>query len=195
MPTQMAPWVGATRHGIDLHVVCAPFDDFGRVPEIDTPDPITVHRLRPVRLRRGQTWWMYPGLGSVIERVRPDLVHVATEVYGLLYSQVDFDRYPVTGHVADNIWSFGSTLESTIRLRRASRILRRVSGLASWNEAGLDLARRFGLREGVPTVVVPGRLSTSEPFESAASDRERHREALGFGSDCVVGFVGRLSRE
>jgi hypothetical protein len=128
---------------------------------------------------------MYPGLGQVIERVRPDLVHVATEVYGLFYSQVDFDRYPVTGHVADNIWSFGPKLERTIRLHRASRILRRISGLASWNEAGLDFGRSLGLREGVPTVVVPGRLSTSEPFESAASDRGPHREALGFGSDCV----------
>lgn len=195
MPTQMAPWVGATRHGIDLHVVCAPFDDFGRVPQIDPPEPIVAHRLKPLRLRRGQTWWMYPGLRSVIEQVRPDLVHVATEAYGLFYSQVDLDRYPVTGHVADNLWSFGPGLERTIRLRRASRILGRLSGLASWNQAGLDLARNFGLREGAPTVVVPGRLSRSEAFESAAADRSRHRDALGFGSDCVVGFVGRLSRE
>jgi glycosyltransferase involved in cell wall biosynthesis len=195
MPTQMAPLEGATRHGIDVHVVCAPFDDFGRVPKSEPPDSINVHRLRPIRLRRGQTWWMYPRLRRLIEQVRPDVVHVATEVYGLFYSQVDFRRYPVTGHVADNIWSFGPRVERTIRLRRASSILGRLSGLASWNEAGLDFGRSLGLREGVPTVVVPGRLSTSEPFEAAASDRGRHREALGFGPDCVVGFVGRLSPE
>jgi glycosyltransferase involved in cell wall biosynthesis len=195
MPTQMAPWHGATRQGIDLHLACAPFDDFGQVPEVEPPDPINVHRLEPRRLRRGQTWWVYPGLGRLIEELRPDLVHVATEAYGLFFSQLDFHRYPVTAHVADNIWSFGPRLERAIRLRRASRVLRRLSGLASWNQAGLDLARTFGLRDGTPTLVAPSRLSASEPFELAAADRSRHRQALGVDSGCIVGFVGRLSPE
>ena len=195
MPTQMAPWHGATRHGIDLHLACAPFDDFGRIPEVEPPDPIIVHQLDPLRLRRGQTWWVYPGLGRLIQELRPDLVHVATEAYGLFFSQMDFHRYPVTAHIADNIWSFGPRLERAVRLRRASRILRRLSGLASWNQAGLDLARTFGLRDGIPTLVAPSRLSASEPFELAASDRSRHRQALGLESGCIVGFVGRLSPE
>ncbi|HWL48298.1 MAG TPA: glycosyltransferase family 4 protein [Acidimicrobiia bacterium] len=195
MPTQMAPWQGATGHGIEIHLACAPFDDFGRVPEVAPPHPINVHRLNPLRLRRGQTWWTYPGLGGLIKDLKPDLVHVATEAYGLLFSQMDFRRYPVTGHTADNIWSFGPSPERAIRLRRATRVLRRLSGLASWNQAGLDLARKFGLREGIPTVVVPSRLSASEPFEEAVSDRAAHRRALGFDSKCIVGFVGRLSPE
>jgi glycosyltransferase involved in cell wall biosynthesis len=120
---------------------------------------------------------------------------VATEVYGLLFSQMDFRSYPVTAHIADNIWSFGPTLERTIRLRRGSRVLRRLSGLASWNQAGIDRAKTFGLREGTPTVVAPSRLSASEPFAEAASDRTSHRHALGLDSGCIVGFVGRLSRE
>lgn len=195
MPTQMAPWHGATGHGIEIHLACAPFDDFGRVPEIEPPDPIIVHRLSPLRLRRGQTWWIYPGLGRLIRELRPDLVHVATEVYGLFFSQMDFHRYPVTGHVADNIWSFGPRPERAIRLRRAARILKRLSGLASWNQAGLDLARAFGLSDGAPTVVLPSRLSASEPFELAASNRTEHRRSLGLDSGCIVGFVGRLSPE
>jgi glycosyltransferase involved in cell wall biosynthesis len=195
MPTQMAPWHGATRHGIEVHLACAPFDDFGRVPDVEPPDPINVHRLTPLRLRRGQTWWMYPGLGRLIRDLRPELVHVATEAYGLLYSQMDFSRHPVTGHIADNIWSFGPGPERFIRLRRAARVLRRLSGLASWNQAGLDHAHTFGLEEGTPTVVVPSRLSESEPFERAAADRSGHRSALGLDSGCIVGFVGRLSAE
>lgn len=195
MPTQMAPWQGASDHGIEIHLACAPFDDFGRVPEVEPPDSIRVHRLNPLRLRRGQTWWLYPGLGGLIKDLDPDLIHVATEAYGLLFSQLDFRRYPVTGHIADNIWSFGPRAERAIRLRRAARVLRRLSGLASWNQAGLALARSFGLRDGVPTVVAPSRLSASEPFERAASERMSHRRALGLDTDCIVGFVGRLSPE
>jgi glycosyltransferase involved in cell wall biosynthesis len=195
MPTQMAPWHGATRHGIEIHLACAPFDDFGRIPQVEPPDAINVHRLRPLRIRRGQTWWLYPGLSGLIRELRPDLVHIATEAYGLWFSQVDFRRHPVTGHVADNIWSFGPGLERTIRLRRAGSVLKRLSGLASWNQAGIDQARAYGLREGVPTVVAPSRLSDPEPFAEAASDRMSHRRAHGLGSECVVGFVGRLSRE
>jgi glycosyltransferase involved in cell wall biosynthesis len=191
----MAPWHGAAGHGIEIHLACAPFDDFGRVPEVEPPSSVNVHRLSPRKLRRGQTWWLYPGLTGLIKDLEPDLVHVATEVYGLFFSQMDFRRYPVTAHIADNIWSFGPALERTIRLRRAGSVLRRLSGLASWNQAGIDQARSHGLRDGVPTVVAPSRLSDSAPFAEAASGRASHRRALGMGSGCIVGFVGRLSRE
>jgi glycosyltransferase involved in cell wall biosynthesis len=131
----------------------------------------------------------------LIRELKPDVVHVATEAYGLWFSQMDFRRYPVTAHVADNIWSFGPSMERTIRLRRATRVLKRLSGLASWNQAGIDKAKVFGLEEGTPTIVAPSRLSETEPFAEAASDRASHRRALGLDSGCVVGFVGRLSRE
>jgi glycosyltransferase involved in cell wall biosynthesis len=196
MPTQMAPWEGAAHHGIDMHVACAPFDDFWRVPAIEPPAGLTVHRFQPRGwIRRQHLWWVYPGLGGLIDRLRPDVIHVAAEVYGLLYSQVDFDKYPITGHATDNIWTDGSWLERTIRLNRAGRILRRLAGLASWNMEGLALGRKYGLRPEVPTVVVPGRLTSSDPFEAAALDRDHHRKTLGFGSECIIGFVGRLVPE
>lgn len=131
----------------------------------------------------------------MIKSLRPDVIHVCAEVYGLLYSQLDFDEYPIAGHSTDNIWDDGSWLERTIRLQRAGRILRRLSGLASWNQEGLELGRRYGLRPGAPTAVVPGRLTSPEPFEKAASHRDAHRDRYGFGDECVVGFVGRLLPE
>jgi glycosyltransferase involved in cell wall biosynthesis len=80
-------------------------------------------------------------------------------------------------------------------LNRAGRILRRLAGLASWNQEGLELGRKYGLRPGVPTALVPGRLTSSVPFEAAAAERDRHRRAHGFDSRCIVGFVGRLVPE
>jgi glycosyltransferase involved in cell wall biosynthesis len=196
MPTQMAPWEGAARHGIDMHVACAPFDDFWRLPVTDPPASLTVHRFQPRGwIRRQHLWWVYPGLGRLIKELRPDMIHVAAEVYGLFYSQVDFDSYPITGHSTDNIWTDGVWLERTIRLHRAGRILRRLAGLASWNQEGLALGRKYGLGPDAPTAVVPGRLSSSEPFEAAAAVRERHRETYGFASDRIIGYVGRLVPE
>lgn len=195
MPTQMAPWEGATRNGAELHLAGVAVDDSRRVPDTPVPDGITFHPLEAVRLRRGQTWWVYRGLGRLIGRLDPDIVHVATEVYGLWYSQVGIGRRPVAGHTADNIWTFGPSLESRIRLGRARRVLSGLAGLASWNQAGIDLAHQHGLPPGTPTVVVPGRLSRSEPFEAARRDRARLRRAHGFGEECVFGYVGRFSAE
>lgn len=193
MPTQMAPWDGAARQGVDLHVATAPFDDFWKVPEVEAPASLTVHRFDPRGwIKRQHLWWVYPGLGRLIKDLRPDLIHVAAEVYGLFYSQVDFDEYPIAGHSTDNIWDDGSWIERTIRLRRASRILGRLTGLASWNQAGIDLGRKYGLRPDRPTTIVPSRLTSSQPFETAAQHRQMHRQDFGFGAEVVVGFVGRF---
>lgn len=196
MPTQMAPWDGAARHGIEIHVACAPFDDFWQVPDVAPPATLTIHRFQPRGwVRRQHLWWVYPGLGGLIDQLRPDVIHVAAEVYGLFYTQVDFGSYPITGHSTDNIWTDGVWLERTIRLKRAGRILRRLAGLASWNREGLVLGHKYGLRADAPTAVVPSRLTSSEPFEAAASARYHHRQRLGFGSECIIGFVGRLVPE
>ncbi|HLT96716.1 MAG TPA: hypothetical protein VK070_08000, partial [Acidimicrobiia bacterium] len=64
MPTQMAPWDGAARQGVDLHVATAPFDDFWKVPEVEAPASLTVHRFDPRGwIKRQHLWWVYPGLG------------------------------------------------------------------------------------------------------------------------------------
>lgn len=196
MSTQMAPWEGAAEHGVDLHVVCAPFDDRGQVPSTKPPDTFAIHPFRPRGwVSRGHLWWLYPGLGRFIKRLKPDLVHVTAEVYGLFYSQLNFGEYPITGHAVDNIWTHGSRLESAIRLRRASRILPRLSGLASWNQRGIELGLEFGLRPSVPTTILPARLSNATRFLDAAGERAQHRRAFGFGNECVVGYVGRIVPE
>lgn len=192
MPEQMAHWVEAARIGVDLHVACAVPDSVS----LEEMNSIAIHSYQPRGLMgRGHLWWIYPGLGDLVTDLNPDVVHVTAETYGLFYSQIDLTERRVAGHVVDNIWTHGRILERTIRLGRARRILKRLSGCASWNTAGLELARRFGLPAETPTVLFPARIASPAPFREAAARRAESRQALGFGEQPVVGFLGRLVPE
>lgn len=192
VPEQMAHWFAARDRGVDLHFACAPGTSGEEGSDLD----MDIHLFRPRGwVRRGHLWWWYPGLASLVEDLEPDIIHVTAETYGLTFSQLDLRRDRVVGHVVDNLWTHGNLLEREIRLRRASRILGQLAGVASWNQAGLDLALEYGLPPTVPTTIVPGRIAAPAPFEEAASRREENRERWGFGSRPVAGFLGRLVPE
>ncbi len=194
IPSQMAHWEAVQRHGIDVHLVgtlVGPKQDWWVTTVPDSAVSIHVHQPRGW-VRRGSLWWMYPGLPSLIRRLQPDLIHVAAEPWALFYSQLDLRRYPTVGHGADNLWIHGGWLETTVRLRRARSILGRLAGFASWNTAGIEYARRFGLEPDAPTLVVPSRLSDPEPFIAASKDRDRLRSRDHVGGDLVIGFVGQV---
>lgn len=191
MPEQMAHWEAASRMGVDLHVACAR-------PRVEASVAVDadLHILQPTGwVRRGHLWWLYRGLGELVRSLRPDVIHVTAETYGLFFSQLDLRRQRVIGHAVDNLWVHGNPVEREIRLWRARRVLRRLAGLASWNRAGLELGHRFGFPESLPTVVVPGRIASPRPFERAAVEREAHRRRLGFGPAPVIGYLGRLVPE
>lgn len=191
MPEQMAHWEAASRMGVDLHVACA-----RPQAEVSVDTGAELHFLRPTGwVRRGHLWWLYRGLRPLVRSLRPDVIHVTAETYGLFFSQLDLRRRRVVGHAVDNIWVHGNPVEREIRLWRARRVLRLLAGLASWNEAGLELGHRFGFPEDLPTVVVPGRIASPEPFERAAVEREVHRRRLGLGSPPAIGYLGRLVPE
>jgi glycosyltransferase involved in cell wall biosynthesis len=195
IPEQMAPWRAVSQTGIELHVACS---TRGSSVNRDHPsaDEFEIHDFKPVGLvSRGHLWWLYPGLRKLIRRLNPDVVHVTAEVYGLFYSQVDFDRRPIVGHVVDNIWTHGSVLERSIRLSRARRVLKKLSGVASWNRAGLELARRYGMKPGTPTAIVPARLVDPAPFRHARVRRSVLRTQQGIDDRVTVGFAGRLVPE
>lgn len=192
VPEQMAHWFAAADMGVDLHFACAR----GTSGETGEDLNLDIHLFKPVGwVRRGHLWWWYPGLASLVRELEPDVIHATAETYGVTFSQLDLDRYRVVGHVVDNLWTHGSFLEREIRLRRASRIIRRLAGLASWNEAGLELAYRYGLQSHIPTTIVPGRIASPEPFEEAAARRSEERAKWGFGDKPVAGFLGRLVPE
>jgi len=196
LPSQAAHWSAFADLDVDLHMVgglSAPGDDWwttGKASDIAT------HVIRPRGwVTRGQHWWIYPGLSALIKRLKPDVVHVGAEPWGLFYSQVLPGGIPTVGHGADNIWVHGSPIETKIRITRARSILKRLSGYVSWNTAGIRLARKFGLPVERPTLVAPNRIPDPQSFEDAARRRDLHRAELGITDKTVVGFVGRLVPE
>lgn len=195
IPEQMAPWRALSRSGVELHVACSKPESPGD-PDDSLAGDFEVHDFKPIGwVSRGHLWWLYPGLRNLIRRLNPDVIHVTAEVYGLFYSQVDFDGRPIVGHAVDNIWTHGSAVERAIRLARARRILKKLSGVASWNQAGLELARQYGMKPGTPTAVVPARLADPAPFRRARDQRTALRAQQGLDDQVTIGFMGRLVPE
>jgi glycosyltransferase involved in cell wall biosynthesis len=166
-------------------------------PDLDT---VVLDPLSPFP-KRGRLWWMYRRLGSALTEIRPDVVHVLSEPWGLLVSQSLALRprhhARVCAHGCDNRYHFGPRWEQFIR-RNVLRVqLPRLDGFASWNSDGLRLARAAGLGSQTPGVVVPAVVPDPDVFRPASlEDRQRLREELGLPlGEVVVGFVGRLSRE
>ena len=196
LPSQAAHWAAFSRIGVDLHMVgglAAPDDDWWTTGEVAD---ITTHVLEPRGwVKRGQHWWVFPGLRDLVQRLQPDVIHVGAEPWALFFSQVLPSRIPTVAHGADNLWVHGSLLETKLRIARARSVLRRLSGYASWNTAGIELAREFGLPPERPTLLAPNRIPDPNPFDHAARSRAEHRAGLELGDQNVVGFVGRLVPE
>lgn len=196
LPSQAAHWDHAQRLGVDLHMfgtLRPPMQDWwttGVSPEIDT-ELFTPREWS----QRGTLWWTYPGLGAAVKRLNPDVIHVTQEPWALFFSQLDLHRYRVAAQGGDNLWVHGAWLENRIRLWRARRILSRLSGFASWNSDGIRLAKKYGLSADLPTLIAPSRVPELGPFDVARSERARHRDRFEFGSEVIVGYVGRLASE
>lgn len=195
---QWAPALG--RMGVDVHML-GPVDGYqpqGFAGESTPPEGVVAHRYTPRVLRQSadHLWWQVPHLHDIVRRVRPDVVHVASEVWGLLVAQALTTRVPVVVHGADNLFAFGPRWESRIRTTVARRNLRRVAGYVSWNQAGLELARRFGLPPSAVGEVTPAYAPSPDLLSSMAARREITRRTLGLGDDTfALGFVGRLNTQ
>lgn len=157
------------------------------VPSATRPSVRHVHRIQPKDLGRGRghLWWVMPGLGRLIADVRPDVIHVNSEPWGLLVSQALRHHGVVVAHGAETRYTWGSPVEQAVRRAVVRRNLRRLSGFASWNEAGVVLARENGLPAAAPTTVVPAITAA----DSGVAPAPVH------GPELVVGFVGRLLPE
>jgi glycosyltransferase involved in cell wall biosynthesis len=157
------------------------------VPSAVPPALRHVHHLEARDLRPGKDhlWWLMAGLGDLLASVRPHVVHVNSEPWGLLVLQALRWHPVVVAHGAENHFDSGALLERTVRMAIASRNLRRLSAYVSWNVAGAELARRHGLRAGAPTAVLPAITASPAPARPARTTRP----------ELVVGFVGRLTPE
>ncbi len=192
VPEQLETWGCAARlPGVDLHLAGAMTHDRSEsyLAPLGIPDWGTTHRLDAKGwIGRGRLWWNLDGLEGLIERLRPDVVHVHSEVWGRLVGQALRTDAPVTAHGAENVsLTHGARAEALLRVRMAERNIARLAGYASWNAEGVEIVRRHGLPPGTPTVVAPAIVPDPAPFLAV--------EPTPADGPVRIGYIGRLVPE
>lgn len=197
LPTQQALWEEVAKLGPDVHAAYSPDAPSWAPGSSVRPSFGTCHELEVRRLRGDrETWMAYRGLGTLIRRLRPDLIHVLHEPWSIVASQVITVRTGlVVTHGWENLWDQGGAVERQLRHVTATRNLRNLSGFACANTSGITWARRWGLRFATPTLVVSPDLPRLERFTSSEARRSAGRSRLGVDAGFVVGYVGRLVPE
>ncbi|MDQ6697948.1 MAG: glycosyltransferase family 4 protein [Actinomycetota bacterium] len=193
VPDQLCTWQSASElDSIDLHIAGSLEPDVSEsyLAPLARPTWGVVHELAATGLvRRGRLWWRLAGLETLIHRLRPDVVHVHSEVWGLLVSQALRAGSPVVAHGAENeSLIHGGWAEGRARQAVARRNSAKLAGYASWNRAGIDLMRRNGLALAAPTAVAPAIVPDPAPYLAA-------HPVMRPASGLRVGYVGRLVPE
>jgi glycosyltransferase involved in cell wall biosynthesis len=204
LPEQHAIWREAVTLGADVTLVGADLPYIGYWPwQGGDVDGIECLRLpvRQLRPARGPIWWWYDGLQAVIERRRPQVVHVLTEAWSTLVLQSLWIRrgsssFKVVAHGCDNQFLHGAAWERAMRLAALRFTLRQLDGYLSWNREGAQLAELHGLRRTVSAAVVPAVVPEPGLFTDDQSSQAEARSRFSLPADeSIVGFVGRLTRE
>jgi glycosyltransferase involved in cell wall biosynthesis len=187
-PELLVLWRACAAYDVDLHLLgavdAAPAGAFA--PRTAVPDFGTPHVVTPRDLTgRGLLWWWYPGLSSLVRRLRPDVVHVNGEPWAVGVTQAVSTSARVVVHGADNMFGHGSFVEAVPRRVVTRRNLRRAAAYVSWNARGVSLARSHGLRASAPTLVSPAVVP--DPLRYAGVPRTER--------PYTVGFLGRLVPE
>ena len=194
VPDQLETWGSASEiDGIDLHLAGSLTHDRSEsyLSTLEVPAWGTTHVLEPSGwVARGRLWWNLEGLEGLVGELRPDVVHVHSEVWGRLVTQALDTGAKVVAHGAENVsLDHGGRIEARIRRSLAVRNARRLAGYASWNQEGIDLLRCNGLPLDAPTAVAPAIVPDPTPFLSV--DHPVRSE----GGPVRVGYVGRLVPE
>lgn len=194
-PSQQALWEEVSRRDVDLHVAYTL--DIPRSGGVSPPSFGTRHQLKGVRVRADRLTWMgYRGLSRLINELQPDLVHVLNEPWSVVVHQaVHAKARHVVTHGCENLWDQGGRLEASARRHATRRNLRRTNGFVSWNSAGVAWARRSGLPQTSPAIVLCAELPRLERFSHPDRLRALGRAGWGFDQEFVVGYVGRLVPE
>ena len=206
-PEHMELWRACRRAGADITVVGSTFNPYaGKLPWTPAvPSDLECILLRPLGFQReaGYLKWWYPGLGKALRTVKPDIIHVISEPWGLLVIESEIIRSlrrmnsSLCVHGCDNIYHYGNTIERLTRRAVLRGMEPRLDGFVSWNSAGIDLARSTGLSTSTPTAVIPGIVPDPDRL-TPPSPRQRRvlRTKLGLPQDeVVIGFFGRLVPE
>jgi glycosyltransferase involved in cell wall biosynthesis len=206
IPEQLTLWRACRDMGADITVIGTDANIYkGTWPwQPRRPEELPSVLLDPITpsLARGQLWWAYRGLRRTLSRIRPDIIHITSEPWGalvvqaLLVQRLAGPHVPVSIHIAENIYTQGSSAERTIRALVLRAVMPRLDGVATWSREVVALARREGLRS-VPTTVVPEIIPDPATFEPAEPARRRAlRRKFDLPLDeVVVGYVGRLHEQ
>jgi glycosyltransferase involved in cell wall biosynthesis len=198
-PTQLTIWREVAAAGVDLHMVgTLATQGSDSIPQQAAfPGWATSHELRPVRIRRASgPWWCYRDLRELIRELRPDVVHVLGEPWGLWVLQaLSASHTPVVSHGCETIWDQGTPPERVVRRIVAAKTLRRLAGFASWSTTGVLYARHWGLSIEAPTLVTTAELRDPSLFRAARSQRDDTRASWGISDEFVIGYVGRVVPE
>jgi glycosyltransferase involved in cell wall biosynthesis len=157
---------------------------------VGRPAVSNVHVARPRGwVPRGPLWWWYPGLRELLRNVRPDVVHVNSEPWGVLAQQavaIGRAKTTVVVHGADNIYMHGNGLERAARRLVLNRVLPALGGFASWNDQGIILAKQHGLSSEAPTLAAPATVPDPALYSGKSASAN---------GTFAVGYLGRLSSE
>lgn len=205
-PSLLPLWRACRQAGADVRLVGTTFNLYGDAWawEPGSGGEFVTAVLDPVvATRRGHLWWWYRGLGRVLARERPDLVHVAMEPWGLPAIQAVIHerraRARVCVHGAETILDQGSPPERWVRKRVLGWTLPRIDGYVGWHASAVEAVRAAGLPPSTPTCVVPAVLPDSDAFRPPSDAEAREaREAFGLPTEpgrIVMGFIGRLVHE
>ena len=171
-------------------VVPSRWGDAGVEP-VDGDDDV---QLRPVLLSGWNSLHVYPRLGRVLDRERPQLVHVDEEPFSLAALQlVELSRrrrIPAVFFAWENVDKW---LPVPLLLTRR-RVLSRAAGAIAGTPAAAEMIRRHGYAG--PLAVIPQFGVDPEVFSPDDEDRALTRAALAIepGEFCA-GFAGRLVPE
>jgi glycosyltransferase involved in cell wall biosynthesis len=153
-----------------------------------------VVQLRPVLLPGWNSLHVYPRLGDVLDRERPQLVHVDEEPFSLAALQLvelaRRRRIPAVFFAWENVDKW---LPAPLLVTRR-RVLHRAAGAIAGTPAAAEMIRRHGYAG--PLAVIPQFGVDPEAYSPDEADRELTRGALGIAPrDFCAGFAGRLVPE
>ena len=160
------------------------------------PDQARDERVefRPVLLPGWNSLHVYPRLGSLLDRERPELVHVDEEPFSLAALQlVELSRgrrIPAVFFAWENRDKWLPVPLAAVR----RRVFRHTAGAIAGTPAAAAMLERHGYAG--PLAVIPQFGVDPEAFAPDPVARERVRRDPGIGPhDLCVGFAGRLVPE
>jgi glycosyltransferase involved in cell wall biosynthesis len=182
----------ATWRDIDVHlVVPTRWHQFGRTIRADPPDDpgLTVHEL-PIRLRHAgpMNWYLhfYPGLRRLINRIRPDVIHLWEEPWSVVALQVSLlkGRAALVMEVDQNILKRLPPPFEAIR----RHVLRRTDYVLSRSPYATAVVRARGYDGPVSAI---GYGVDRETFRQRVEPPVKGAQERGLR----IGYVGRIVEE